>query len=753
MAIVVNPESIGPAPLRPPIQTISSDIVERWWKRPPELLGEFEVTESTAAEVRQAIQPSKTIQVASLHDKSMTVQNSSVKTKLIVTIAIAILITGFLGEVGPLSEMGTAISFVLITGSSITLIVIGLLAHKEKVRALWDYYTLRFLTGCATPVIILGVLATVVGIGGCITALSGWDIPGLDFILKNIPISIAFSLTLVRGGVHAINHGVMTARRYNRERQVAQMRYRIAHIEETVQGLSEESRKAQFANVDRLNNCLPKDIRLEAHLKENELYGKQFEDLPLVREASCQYRLGALKLINPMPLDLFTQERPAIPVPAEAAPLILPNEVDTEALVQDQDPSALSGCNAWYESLYQRLPSLGTFDIGCGFLMLFTACTALVFLAAPSLVPSGLEVFTTDPYLSVPFAFLLFSNCLSCLRTGHGMLSIQKREEKRAQIEEDLLLMDIGLEMTCVFNFNERLKAAVDPKFHQELDKLYTEFLRSLGPYRERLARAQARTEQNEKELGYLHNGLKERIPQLAGPFIVVGVLLVLFGLACTFMSVTHIVPSFLEFLTKNTSLSILFAATLLAVGSSNIYRGGSMSDVEEKKGWKKTSIDIRRDFLERIPELTGSRSARPHPRTIHGDYEVKLDREKPELSPDVAVAVAEKGAEIAKRGCMYGGFLMDPVTHSYFHGFLGFFLLAASIAGIAMALGAPVPDFLDFIAKDPSASAAFFFSLLVVSGDSINTAWRMFTYHDRKNEDNEDLRIIQQCHTRIFAQ
>ncbi len=747
--------------------------LERWVNKRP-LLGEV----AQPAEASALRMPAE---VDVPDGAKIVAQSSSATTHIVSAIAIVILIVGIFGRYqwGPVESLGQTWSFVLIGSGSLTLLALVLINNKEKTRAIWDRVTLATLVNCASPVIILGLLATLIGIGGCITAISGWNIPGLEFILKNIPISIAFSLTLVRGGVHAINHGVMTARRHNRERQLVQEKLRQFHIEQNVIGFDKGEEERQRSEITRLNNCLPPELSVHRALDRHTPYGKPYDDLVSVHAASSEYRACIKRLFEGGP-ELSTPKMDAAACYIPQSDLVL--EIRAP---QNGQPSLLKGCKAWYEGLYESLPSLGVLDIALGGIMLFTALTAIVFLAAPSLVPAGLDVFTKDPYLSVPFAFILLSNCISCVRTGYRMLSIHKREDKRAFIEEDLALIDIGLEKECVRRYYEYIKSTTeDQRILDELKGLNDHFLAGFAEFEKRLVKAKNRVLSNEEDLGVLHNQLKPYIPYLAKPALILGLLLAIFGAACLGMSVTHNVPAFLEFLTKNTSLSVLFSGSLLTLGFSNIYRGASMTEVGKKEGWKKESRAYRQLLLGKIPELPTSdieigpasmlpasaQDAAIPERLLRAIPKLPTSRVVPASMPPISGArvvdipepvegkgvapldtIAEPALKMAEKGCMFNCWIKSPNVLCVPHGILGLFLLGCSIAGIIMVAGAPVPSFLDFIARDASASAAFFFSLLVVGADATNTAYRMYTYDSRKTEDQQDLELLKRCYKKIM--
>jgi hypothetical protein len=343
------------------------------------------------------------------------------------------------------------------------------------------------------------------------------------------------------------------------------------------------------------------------------------------------------------------------------------------------------------------------------------------------------------------------------------MLSYNKREEKRAAIEEDLQIIDAGIERESARAFHSWIMAQLDETKNGENDQEITQLQDRLTDIhgaleqqftrivpQARLARAQARWDRlDEKPTGvdYCFERVgKFLVPKLATPAIILGALLTIFGAACLGMSITKQVPWIFEILTKNTPLSVLFASGLIITGLDSIHSGATMSEVKKKNKNKKAYLEARQELIYKLyPTLL-----RPEPieavapRTLSGNQEANL------ASPPVANG--EKREEMAKelttffeQKGWYGFWVKNLNKMWMIHAGLASFLLTSSILGLLMAMGVHIPN-IDFISKDPSFSTSFCIGLLAVAADGINTAWRMGKYKSRKKQDADGTDLIIRC-------
>lgn len=592
-----------------------------------------------------------------------------------------------------------------------------------NIRAKWDKVSLKVLPRLSKPSQIIGLLITIIGICGCITAISGFEIPGLELILRNIPVSIVFSLTLIRAGLHMLNNGVLAGRLINRTRQEADQYYRLLRIENNIEGVSPEEMEKRLAETHRRDQRLLEQYRLAHQLQAHQLYAKQNNDLAPIRPF---LKAGLPELSKPVG-DTFE------------VTLEMPKEITLPKEDQKVTPPPLSFGDKWNNFWYNHLETIGKIDMVVGQMMLFTALAGILFLAMPGIAPPGLSIIANDPYLSAIFVVLLIGNWINCTRTGWRMINFKKREEKRAAIEEDLKLIDAGLEVRY---YLEAFGKGLEQSKETELTKRLIELT----------ARAKAainRPEDNEK--GRLDHFGKALVPHLATPSIIMGILIAFFGAACLGMCISGNVPDIFYFLTKNTPLSVLFSSGILLVGLDGIYRGASISDLGKKEKWKEKSVNVRQNFLR---QLYSPWIQEPASKTEpHESKKVMESIEVPKPPGNNNAKAQGKIHEFLNRLAKgwYGIWFKSLKGLWIPDGILGLFLITCSIMGLCVACGAPAPRALDFIVKDPSYSGTFCVSMLGIGFDALNSSWRMLNYKNRKDDDKNDLRILRESYKKLF--
>lgn len=673
---------------------------------------EIDISESEPWQSRENV--SETEPLAS---REIRLQRISKASQFVMILAIATLAAAIVtASIHKIPNNVTLAKYVAIGGGlGFVFGILGLvLTHKEKVRAAWDKVSLKVLPNLAKPSQIIGILVTLIGICGCVTAVSGFKIPGLELILQNIPISIVFSLTLIRAGLHMINNGVLLSRQINRSRQEADQSYRLLQIENYVSGVEDNEKANRLKETYRLDQRLPKEYRLHKTLAPGDLYAKTHTDLDPLR-AKKPFGNKLPDIVKPE-VDSFTM---TLEMPPRESQISIPVGVEGGG-----EKPALS--ERWSNFWYKHLDKVGKIDMVVGQLMLFTALAGVLLMAAPGLAPPGLGIIAKDPYLSVVFAVLLIGNWINCTRTGWRMLSYKKREEKRAAIEEDLKLIDAGLELRHQLEYSARFEDKANAELKDKLIALRKRAEEAL----EALKAAPTVPESRFDRFG------KAVTPHLATPSIILGILITFFGMACLGMSISGHVPDAFHFLSKNTPLSVLFSSGLLLVGIDGVYRGAALSDFNKKEKNKKESVEVRKKFLEKLyfPEI---RALEPVSQSVN----VEATQQK-------ILTFTER---LAKG--WYGLWFKSLKISWVPEGGLGLFLIACSLMGLIMACGAPAPSSLDFIVKDPSYSATFCISMLGIGFDALNTSWRMVNYKKRKTDDKIDLKLLTTSYNQLFIQ
>lgn len=288
------------------------------------------------------------------------------------------------------------------------------LSWGDWAEAKYNRLRLAVLPKTATPMIIGGLASAILGALGLITALSGQQIPGLEFIASHIPASIVLSLMMMRAGLHTINNGLAQARKVARWRQEGMNALMLAVITEDV---------AQKTKAACYNMALPPEYRFDKKLAAGFLYGKMENDVHLEGNFhaygnSFSDRLSAF------------YDRVTKPI---------------------ADP--------WYNFWLGKQNAIGKLDVAVSQLMLVAAIASLVLLCMGSdHLPASLEVLAKDPHLSISFALLLFAYWLDCGKRGSRMQGFVNREGKRAGIEKSLQLIAIGK------NSDAQRKAAIRAK-------------------------------------------------------------------------------------------------------------------------------------------------------------------------------------------------------------------------------------------------------------------------------------------------
>lgn len=567
----------------------------------------------------------------------------------------------------------------------------------------WNYYKFKFLPLLSTPSLILGLLLTIIGIGGFITAVSKWNIPGLSFIAQYMPASIVFSLTLIRAGIHLIFSAVKLSLLVNRSRQDEQARLLEARVRE----------KLEIGNptlldydIHNSNLSLPASVRIEHTLGVDALHGKSFADRE-INGQSYKAAINALFAGRPIPPPALTSPPPCI--------------------------KTLS--SRWYSFWERRLPALGALDMVLGKFMLIAGIGALI-LMVKNKVPPGLEVLAQDPSLSIAFALILLGNYVSCSYTGWRMLNFSYREGKRAEIVEYLMLINAKVNRQKALQFHNWLKERLTAGGHtaaiEQLDALHTQYLSEPIP-----TMPASPNEKPTGVYGWFHDAGKSFIPYLSKPTILLGVLVTLLGIACLGMSISKKIPDFMHIMAKNTPLSAFFAAGLIVGGLAQIHKGATLSEKGQKKEWKGLREAVQEQLLMGTPIV------------------LPKDLKPQEPLKDYA-AIQKRVQEMIeeKRSCwqkfwlnsLKGMWVPDTV--------LGGFLLFCSITGLAICFGTKVSDPLKFITADPSFSIGFCVSFLGVAIDALNTGWRMYSHPDRTKEDLTSmltLKAAREAYQRLF--
>lgn len=531
----------------------------------------------------------------------------------------------------------------------------------KKAKITYEWIRLGSTPRLAFPAIIGGFAVSLIGTFSLITAISGFHIPGLEFITEHMPVSIVLSLILMRAGIHLQSGGVDMSRKRARWRQEGRSDLMVAWLKGPTPKTLEDAAGFKYSLTADTLPLLPK----------NGIYGKETGDIAIEEILKALPELSKPNNVSQLPSNA-------------------PEEFNPE----DFEPKAIQPglwdrfFNTFYDKVYGMQKALGVFDLILGQVMFAAAICAVVFMCSPAgHIPPGLSILARDPYLSISFTFLLLSNWIDCTKRGLRMLTLDKRDKNRADIERDLQLIVLG----------KKIKES-------SLDEgKKTQILEALKKHLE---------EEPRKVTFYdkIHDVGKKIMPKLGTPSILLGIIITLIGAAYLGMSVTNTVPIKLDFLTQNTPLSTLFSVGLISTGLFAIYRGVGLNDTTQKKKWKKLSKRCREHTLNKLFNLK-----RPDLKSV--DIEV----EKPDYTCSIRSAT----------------YLGAPTL------ILGAFCCFCSMVGLIAACGAHINPGLNFIIEDPSYSAFFCATLFAVSLDTLMNGYRMLTYHKRKEKDFNDLQAI----------
>ncbi len=623
-------------------------------------------------------------------------------------------------------------------------------------RAKWDRGTLVCVTKLATPSLFLGLILTLVGFTGFISAVSSLRIPGLGFLVDHMPASVVLSLTLIRAGLHSISKGVRLSRRHQRFRLDLARTLHLARIENKAQPLSEQEIVAKEREIARLNNRLPPAYRLDKAMRASDLYGKEADDLSTTANESNVYRTAVAASLEKANAHELLEKLPDLDKPAPFSTLktkTAPKTVNTKAANKLEVPVKFS--TTWHDWWLKKLPALGILDVAVGQLMLVCGIGALVIMFLKSnQVPQIFEILSHDPGVSLSFGFILMANWINCSRTGWRMLNFKMREKRRnAASENDLQLIDLLSEKKRVQELHNWILPQIqDEAVKRELNEAVEAYMESLPKDLEtriekaHLLRAEGREITSKSWPAVLvHNLGRKTVHNLATPTLLLGLIVSLLGAICLVMSITHHIPSHLELLTDHTPLSVLFSFSLIVAGFHAAHRGVAMRDRQRIKDPQKKSSRKSREAL--LGELTKTTPKLKLPRTRRASLsdldpkakislrlptDVQTDKRPTSVLASAHInAVKEAAQTTSERWYGFWGKTLNVACVPNF--MIGTFLLVAGLAGIAFFLGAPVPENLIFITKDPSYSIFFCISLLGIGVDALNTSWRMFKYNERK--------------------
>ncbi len=571
------------------------------------------------------------------------------------------------------------------------------LAGARKIRAAWDHGSHAVVSKLATPSLILGVIFTLIATAGCISVISGWKVPGISIFLDNMPMSVILFLTIMRTGLHSIAQGVKLSLRCSRQYHNVTREDRMFNITRHVYNLEDPqpplspAEKHRLDEVRRLNAVALPEHDLKCHHRiPNVPYGNNVGDLFPAGEKTTAFRK-----------ELLGIEDPQQPQP----------EASKVSPFWDQ----------WYDWWEKRLPALGALDIALGQIMLITGISVVVLASLPSgKIPAVLSIISKDPYLSVAFAATLIGNWINCTKSGIDMMNFKKRRMKRELMDRELQLIAFGLERARVRKamenmladqcFSDAQKGQIRATFENHFgDGVVKEALDAM----EKLKVALEKTE--DKTCGCF----KKLSSYFSNPSIVVGIFLILLGVACFTIGMLGSPPPYLQILFKNTPLTIFFSGTLIVSGLHAWHRGASMGRKEVKKDWKKREATYRDLFLVNLfPQLATT----AYFKTKTGNIE------RPQLP--------QKPLKTVNR---WNAFWIHSLKVTCIpDALLGLFFLFGGCAGLAMCFGAPVPASLSWILREPSFSALFCFGLLGVAADCANSAWRQLSDKARENADRK---------------
>lgn len=597
------------------------------------------------------------------------------------------------------------------------------------------------LSKLATPCLILGLILALMGAAAAVTTITGWHIPELDFILKNIPLSLTFSLMTIRAGLHTMYAGVQRSLRNNRKRQDTLEAYRHSQIEKMLH--SDVDQNGVLKMVAAQNGWFSNDLRLHSRVDSGEVFGKKIGDRVTGRAQIADFVRRDVGNDLDLPLPVLTQDGP-------------PREDVSPELVNQIGEKWKGMWDTWYNKWYEALPTIGTIDMALGQVMLLCAIASFVLLVLPAgTVPPGLEVMAHDPYLSVAFAFLLIANWVNCSLTGSRMLSFHEREERRAEFEEKLVEIDLRLQREKLFEYYTWRMQQLD-RVSQQI--LTNEFQLTL----ELLPKAKTDFRRKvEPKAGAITRFLTDlKVTKLAPFSIIAGVAITLIGATLLVLTLSGNIPSQFSFLAKNTPVSILFTLGMVVAGLHATHRGASMSEKLFKKKLKdhsKSSIDQLLDALPAIKEPKDAYAAwlerRAPPRVVAEEVQVAQVERKYAPAAPVAIVQPVMQAELhqlEKKGYAFWINTLEKLCYPDL--VLGLGLLVCAVAGLVTAFGGRTIPFFDFVAKDPSFSMFFCFNLLGVSLDALNTSWRMKKYLNRKADDKHFFHALDEGYRKLLS-
>lgn len=725
-------------------------------------------------------------------------------------------------------------------------------AFVGGVRAGWDKLSLAIFPKLATIYVVLGGAVVFAGAGVIVVAVvPGVRLPGLEFIVKYIPVSIGLSLPLIRMGLHSVENGIRLSRRENKFVKDLEEKYHYFYIDQATGGIEEKFTKDGRGEYDRLielkrleNRC-SQWLHLNAHLDKGAPHGREIAYLASGRARNYQMRKEVIEKLQsylakdsstPVPgaLKAFVESLPQLtsyvgtaPPPSRSVIARALGAIDRLwTWIKNSSVGRAHNwlSNKWYSGCYKLLPALATVDMAVGWLSLVVGSIGFAYIFFPSLPTHGwigLEMITQDKYLSISVGLLLFGNFINCVQRSWRMVGLYRRESKKAAIQDDLQMIDHLLEQEAAKEFHnwiqqqldtmtkatpddegkrvlEEIKEAMRKIFEQRLRYSPQEDIPSLEVIKTRVDEIVKRWNENGKPpIGAISQFLKwfgdHVAPFLAKPATILGLVELLFGLACFVMCVAHHVPPALDFLTQNTPISILFSGSFVVAGLHMMHRGAALAKRKKKDGWKEDITKTRQVFLTalrpdlflpklrpdlaaQVADLTtykGSEQYKAHLQEMIASIQPKLPKPKGGAPSGGTTSTkqtadtenlpqeAERNRSLGERivaGYLKFSKLYDEAFKQALKGFwmvnlpLGGFLFVCALGGAIIAWGAPVPPQFEFVIKDPSFSLGFCLSTLAIGGDAINVSWRMGTYHKRYKDDKQERENIRLALQRYFA-